>query len=97
MSLQIKFELRAEGDEQPDAFLDAAERELLFASTRASISAGLQRKLRAVICGEHGGAPAITVSGVYDNATEQMELDYHIDTCCQAFLLRVVQILNQRA
>lgn len=97
MSPRIQFELRTEGAELPDAFLDAAELEQMFAGTRRSISAGLRRKLRDVVCGEHGEAPGITVSGVYDHESEQMDLQYHIDTCCQFFLLRVLRVLNQRA
>ncbi|MCY4464977.1 MAG: hypothetical protein OXE46_05520 [Chloroflexi bacterium] len=95
--LQIVFDLRAEGDEQPDAFLDSTELELMFAGTRRSAGDALRRKFATVICGEHGSAPKFTISGVYDRATEQMDLRYHVDTCCKAFLLRVMQILNQRA
>ncbi|MCY3575435.1 MAG: hypothetical protein OXG92_01960 [Chloroflexi bacterium] len=94
--LQIEFELRAEGDELPDAFLDASELEMMFAGTRTSLGDSLRRKFAAVKCGEHGSPPKFTISGAYDRATEQMDLQYHVDTCCQAFLLRVMQILNQR-
>ncbi len=94
--LQIEFDLRAEGDELPDAFLDSTELELMFAGTRRSTGDSLRRKFAAVVCGEHGSAPKFTISGVYDRATEQMDLRYHVDTCCQSFLLRVMQILNQR-
>ena len=95
--LQIEFDLRAEGDELPDAFLDATELEMLFAGTRRSAGDSLRRKFAAVTCGEHGNAPKFAISGVYDQAKEQMDLQYHVDTCCQAFLLRVMQLLNQRA
>ncbi|MCY4147426.1 MAG: hypothetical protein OXE95_08950 [Chloroflexi bacterium] len=94
---QIEFDLRVAGDEMPDAFLDATELELMFAGTRRATGDSLRRKFAAVTCGEHGGAPKFTISGVYDRATEQMDLQYHVDACCQAFLLRVMQILNQRA
>lgn len=94
--LQIDFDLRAEGDELPDAFLDASELEMMFAGTRTSTGDSLRRKFAAVVCGEHGSAPKFTISGVYDRATEQMDLQYHVDTCCQSFLLRVMQTLNQR-
>ena len=63
---------------------------------RRSIGAGLERKFRDVVCGEHGEAPAFKISGVYDHAKEEMDIQYHVDTCCQFFLLRVMQILNQR-
>ena len=36
------------------------------------------------------------ISGVYDRDTEELDIQYHVDTCCRYFLLRVMQILNQR-
>ena len=95
--LQIDFDLRADGRELPDAFLDASELQLMFDNTRRSVGDGLRRKFQAVTCSEHAAAPKFKISGIYDRETEQMDLQYHVDTCCQAFLLRVMQILNQRA
>ncbi len=97
MSLNIKFDLRLQGEELPDAFLDSYELELMFDNTRRSLGAALQRKFSDVVCAEHAQAPSFTISGVYNNESEDMEIHYHVDTCCQYFLLRVMQILNQRA
>ncbi len=94
--MDIKFDLRTTGEALPDAFLDSAELGLLFESTRRSIGDGIQRKFRDVVCEEHGQAPAFRISGVYDRNIEEMDIQYHVDTCCQIFLLRVMQILNQR-
>ncbi len=95
--LEILFDLRVEGEELPDAFLDAYELEQMFDSTRQSISAGLRRKFDKITCEQHGETPSFKISGVYDNQREEMELQYHVDTCCQNFLLRVMQLMNQRA
>lgn len=97
MSLEIDFDLRVEGEALADPFLDSYELELMFDGTRRSIGAGLKRKFADVVCDEHIAAPRFKISGVYDNALEEMDIQYHVDTCCQAFLLRVMQILNQRA
>lgn len=97
MSLTIDFDLRAQGETLPDAFLDNYELELMFDNTRRSLGAALERKFGDVICAEHAQAPSFTISGVYDNEREEMDIQYHVDTCCQFFLLRVMQILNQRA
>lgn len=94
--MEIQFNLRTEGEELPEAFLDVTELEQLFASTRHSIGAGLRRKFRGVACAEHAQAPKFLISGVYDNEKEEMDLQYHVDTCCRYFLLRVMQILNQQ-
>lgn len=96
MAPQIEFELRTEGVEAPDAFLDAQEVQRMFAGARQSIGAGLRRKFADVVCAEHSAPPRFKISGVYDNRTEQMDIQYHVDTCCQRFLLRVMRILNQR-
>ena len=97
MSLKINFDLRAEGEELPDAFLDPYELELMFDNTRRSLGAALERKFGDVVCAEHAQAPSFTISGIYHNESEDMDIRYHVDTCCQRFLLRVMQILNQRA
>ena len=96
MTLEIQFDLRTEGEKLPDPFLDACELELMFENTRQSMGAGLRRKFRDVLCPEHGEAPCFKITGVYDNEREEMDIQYHVDTCCQMFLLRVMQILNQR-
>ena len=95
--MEIKFDLRTEGEALPDAFLDSSEVNLMIESTQHSIGASLQRKFRIVVCAEHQQAPKFLITGVYDNSKEEMDIDYHVDTCCQYFLLRVMQILNQRA
>ena len=97
MSLEIDFDLRVEGEALAEPFLDRYELELMFEGTRQSIGAGLQRKFADIVCDEHAEAPRFTISGVYNNALEEMDIQYHVDTCCQRFLLRVMQILNQRA
>ena len=94
--MEIEFDLRTEGEELPDAFLDPYELEMMFDNTRRSISSGLERKLGGVVCDEHHEAPKFKITGVYDNEIEQMDIHYHVDTCCQMFLVRVMRILNQR-
>ena len=97
MSLDIKFDLRIEGEALADPFLDSLELEQLFDSTRRSIGGDLRRKFADIVCDAHEQAPRFKISGVYDNEAEEMDIQYHVDTCCQAFLLRVMQILNRRA
>ncbi|MAU13680.1 MAG: hypothetical protein CL607_27940 [Anaerolineaceae bacterium] len=92
--LEINFDFDTEGSAHEDAFLDAYELDMLFQQTSQSIRAGLERKLADVTCAEHGNAPRITITGRYDRETEQMDLNYHVDTCCQLFLVRVVKLLN---
>ena len=95
--MDIKFDLRTEGEPLEDAFLDSAELGLMFESTRRSIGDGLRRKFRDIVCEEHGQAPKFRISGIYNREIEEMDIQYHVDTCCQLFLLRVMRILNSRA
>lgn len=94
--MEIEFDLRTEGEELPDAFLDRYELDMMFENTRRSIRGGLERKLDDVICDEHHQAPTFKITGVYNNEDEQMDVHYHVDTCCQMFLVRVMRILNQQ-
>lgn len=97
MSLKIEFDFRSEGEALPDAFLDDYELQLMFDTTRRSLGDGLERNFRDVVCGEHNEAPTFKVTGIYDRNKEEMDVQYHVDTCCHYFLLRVMQRLNQRA
>ncbi len=92
--MEITFDFETEGVVQEDPFLDSYELALLFEQTRQEIESGLRRKLHQVICAEHGQPPRITISGRYNHDSEQMDIQYHIDTCCQMFLVRVVKMLN---
>ena len=94
--MEIAFDLRTEGEALPDAFLDPYELEMMFDSARQSIRAGLERKIGDMTCAEHGHAPKFLIAGRYDHASEQMDIQYHVDTCCRLFLLDVMRMLNRQ-
>lgn len=95
--LDIEFDLRVDGQAPAEPFLDRYELEQMFAGARRSIGASLQRKFANIVCEQHAQAPKFKIIGVYDKAIEEMDIQYHVDTCCQRFLLRVMQVLNKRA
>ena len=97
MSLEIEFDLRVDGEAPADPFLDRYELEQMFDNTRRSIGGDLRRKFADIVCSEHGQAPRFKITGIYDNAIEEMDIQYHVDACCQRFLMRVMQVLNKRA
>jgi len=97
MSVDIEFDLSIDGDAPAEPFLDRFELEQMFAGARRSIGGDLRRKFADIVCAEHAEAPKFKISGVYDISMEEMDIQYHVDTCCQRFLMRVMQILNQRA
>lgn len=97
MCLNIEFDFSVDGEARADPFLDRYELEQMFAGTRRSIGGDLRRKFAHIVCAEHAQAPKFRISGVYDNTIEEMDIQYHVDTCCQGFLMRVMRILNKRA
>ncbi len=92
--MQIDFDLRVSGEEHADPYLDPSDLEMLFNATRADLCHAIERKLAGLRCAEHGAEPAVRVVVSYDRAAEQMDVSYHVDACCQPFLLRVVQVLH---
>lgn len=90
----IVYDFDIEGALQEDPFLDRYEITIMFEQTRQSLENGLNRKLGGLICDVHNEEPMVTITGRYSAETEQFEMDYHIDTCCKLFMVRVVKVLN---
>ena len=76
-------------DEVTDEYL--AE---MLEHTGAQIRRQVERQVGEMRCEVHGGQPRVIVTGTYATDVDQMELAYHVDTCCQKLLLRTVQALN---
>ncbi len=91
--VSIRFEVDGEpmALEQIDEQLELAE---LLEHTEAQIRTQVTRQLGDLRCAEHHQPPQVVVTAQYTSDTEQMELSYHVDTCCKPFLLRVVSALN---
>jgi hypothetical protein len=88
----VQFEV----DDRP-VTVDEIEDEYLaemLEHTSAQIQRQVERQIGEMCCEEHGGQPKVTVTGMYATDVDQMELSYHVDTCCQMLLLRAVQALN---
>ncbi len=92
----VEVTVQFEVDDRPvtvDEVIDEYLAEMLE-HTSAQIRRQVERQVGEMRCEEHGGQPKVTVTGTYTTDTEQMELNYHVDTCCQMLLLRTVQALN---
>ena len=92
----IKDDFDIDGALQADPFLDRYELSMLFEQTRRSMAAALQRQLEGMTCDEHGNEPVVTITGRYDTDREELDVQYHLDTCCKLFMLRVIQRMNNR-
>jgi hypothetical protein len=91
---QLNFDFDIEGALQDDPYLDSYELNYLFEQTKASISRDIERKLGDTRCGDHNEEATITVTGRYGGDSEQLEIDYHVDTCCKMFMVQVIATLN---
>ncbi len=92
----VEITVQFEVDDRPVTVDEVTDEYLaeILEHTSAQIRRQVERQVGEMRCEEHGGQPKVTVTGTYTSDTEQMELNYHVDTCCQMLLLRTVQALN---
>lgn len=93
--LDIEINLRIEGDDNDAPLLDPYEVELLLDTTRAQTRQHIQRRLGDAVCDEHGEAPRVIVSGTYRLDTEQLDLSYSIEACCNLMTMRAAALLGK--
>lgn len=91
---KIIFDFDVEGALNADPYLDQVTLNYLFAQTKASIGKTLDRKLTNLTCAEHSEEPTITITATYSGSAEQLDISYHVDTCCQIFMAQVIKTLN---
>lgn len=91
---KLNFDFDIEGALQEAPFLDSYELNYLFEQTKASMSRDIERKLGEMRCAEHQQEATITITGRYGGDSEQLDIDYHVDTCCKPFMLKVIATLN---
>jgi hypothetical protein len=92
----VEVEFRYEIDGQAFSELqDQYDLEMIFEHTRLLTQQQVQNKLGRLVCAEHGQPPRVTVTAAYSSDTEQIELAYHVDSCCPRLLLEAVRSLNR--
>lgn len=92
-AISVRFEVDGE-PVLPEQLDDQNELAELLDYTQAQIKAQVARQLGGLRCDSHDQPPRVTVTARYTSDVGQMELSYHVDTCCKPFLLRAVQALN---
>ncbi|HEX2619038.1 MAG TPA: hypothetical protein VHL11_02795 [Phototrophicaceae bacterium] len=92
--IDIEFDIEAEG-ESPDPLLCEREIEALLDNTRAQVRQHIQKRVGDLVCDEHGQSPKILVSGTYDLETEQIELSYNVDACCNRMTMQAATLLSR--
>lgn len=92
--VKILYEFDIEGAIQEDPFLSEYELGLMFEQTKRSLGVGLERQLGHLRCDDHNDEPTITITGNYDAEREELDVQYHVDTCCKLFMVRVIKTMN---
>ncbi len=95
--IDITFDIQVDREgEHADPLLDDYELNMLLEHTRAQIARHVQNSLGDLRCTVHNQAPAVTITGSYSLDTEQLDINYHVDTCCKTFLMQAIMALNTR-
>jgi hypothetical protein len=68
---------------------------MLIESTKAQIRQHVEDHLSSMFCEEHNQPPKVIVSGSYSRDTEQLEIQYNLETCCKMMLVRSVAALSR--
>ncbi|MEZ4669022.1 MAG: hypothetical protein R3E39_14040 [Anaerolineae bacterium] len=94
--MMVEVIVEFEVDDRPTTPAEVEDEYLaeMLEHTGEQIRRDVERKVGDMRCAEHDKSPRVTVTGTYDTAAEQMELSYHVDSCCQMMLLLTVQALN---
>ena len=92
----VEVTVQFEVDDRPVTLDEVTDEYLaeMLEHTSAQIRRQVERQVGEMRCEEHDSQPRVTVTGSYTTDTDQIELNYHVDTCCQMLLLRTVQALN---
>jgi hypothetical protein len=94
--INVVFDIRITDNEDENAWLDPYERDMMLEHTRSQINTHIQRALGELMCDTHHQPPQVTITGTYNNDTEELDVNYDIQTCCQLFLMQCVVTLNKR-
>lgn len=92
--VDITFNLAVTGETPADgAWLDPLEIDMLLESTRRQIETHIHSRLDGVVCDVHGEGPRVVVSGGYDLATEQLDVSYDVQACCNLMIMKSAALL----
>lgn len=96
--IEIDFDLQISDDAGgggtlADTWLDPLEVELLLETTKTQTRDHIQRRLAGLRCEAHDQAPRLLVTGRYSSESEQLELSYHIEACCNLMTMRTAALL----
>lgn len=95
ITFNIRVEDGADAATQDERLFDDYELAIMLQQTKAQLARQVEQALGDLRCPEHDQAPAVVIGGTYSLESEQLEIQYALDTCCKPFLLRAVAALNR--
>ncbi|MBW7877736.1 MAG: hypothetical protein H3C32_00365 [Anaerolineae bacterium] len=94
--VDILFELAVTGESSDNgAWLDPLEIDLLLESTRRQIETHIHNRLDGIACDIHGETPRVIVRGGYDLATEELNVGYDVQACCNLMIMKSAALLGR--
>jgi hypothetical protein len=94
--VDIQFDIALTGESpESGALLDPLEIRQLLDSTQHHIAQHIHNRLDGQTCEVHGEPPKVIVTGAYDLDTEQLDVQYNIEACCNLMIMRSAALLGR--
>jgi hypothetical protein len=81
--------------ESDEGWLDSYERGVMVEQTKNQLASHIQNALKDLLCETHHQPPQVAINGKYDVETEELNVEYDVQTCCPLFLMQCVARLNR--
>lgn len=94
--VDIQFDIKLTGDSpESGALLDPLEIRQLLESTQHHIAEHIHRRLDGQTCDIHDQEPRVIVTGTYDLDSEQLDVQYNIEACCNLMIMKSAALLGR--
>jgi len=94
--VDIQFDIKLTGDSpESGALLDPLEIRQLLESTQHHIAEHIHKRLDGEVCDVHGQEPRVIVTGAYDLDSEQLDVQYNIEACCNLMIMKSAALLGR--
>ncbi|GAB4523083.1 MAG: hypothetical protein OHK0046_36360 [Anaerolineae bacterium] len=93
--IEVEFDIQVTDTPQEEPLFDTYEMDMMLAHTKEQMLKQVEASLGAMRCAQHDQPPKVRISGKYSLQTEQLEVVYNIDTCCNTFLMQSIRALNR--
>ncbi len=94
--VDIQFDITTTGESpESGALLDPLETRQLLESTQHHIATHIHNRLDGHVCDVHGEPPRVIVTGTYDLDSEQLDVQYNVEACCNLMVMKSAALLGR--